>query len=56
MAQKCIEGDAAHVIPPTAGHGTTQAIEGFFTLAVLLPTVTPKCPLDEILTTWKDMH
>lgn len=51
-----ILGDAAHAIPPTAGQGASQGFEDAFTLAALLPRITPKLPLDKALTEWKDMR
>jgi 2-polyprenyl-6-methoxyphenol hydroxylase-like FAD-dependent oxidoreductase len=51
-----ILGDAAHAIPPTAGQGASQGFEDAFTLAALLPRITPKLPLDKALTEWKEMR
>jgi 2-polyprenyl-6-methoxyphenol hydroxylase-like FAD-dependent oxidoreductase len=51
-----ILGDAAHAIPPTAGQGASQGFEDAFTLAALLPCITPKLPLDKALTEWKEMR
>lgn len=51
-----ILGDAAHAIPPTAGQGASQGFEDAFTLAALLPRITPKLPLNKALTEWKDMR
>jgi 2-polyprenyl-6-methoxyphenol hydroxylase-like FAD-dependent oxidoreductase len=51
-----ILGDAAHAIPPIAGQGASQGFEDAFTLATLLPQISPKAPLDRALATWKDMR
>jgi 2-polyprenyl-6-methoxyphenol hydroxylase-like FAD-dependent oxidoreductase len=51
-----ILGDAAHAIPPTAGQGASQGFEDAFTLATLLPQISPKASLARALTAWQDMR
>jgi len=55
-ARVIILGDAAHAIPPTAGQGASQGFEDAFTLAALLPRITPQFPIDAATTEWKAMR
>ena len=48
-----IMGDAAHVVPPTAGQGANQAFEDAYTFSMLMSSLSDKITLNKAIEFWQ---